>query len=44
MKLLVFKMESKALVQRLKGIMVEVNSHQSTLSADQVLKIKSWVL
>ena len=34
------KMESKALVQRLKGMGIEVNSHQSTLSADQVLKIK----
>ena len=34
------KMESKALVQRLKGMGIEVNSHQSTLSADQVLRIK----
>ena len=34
------KMESKALVQRLKEMGIDVNTHQSTLSADQVLRIK----
>ena len=34
------KMESKALVQRLKEMGIDVNTHQSTLSADQVLSIK----
>ena len=34
------KMESKALVQRLKVMGIDVNSHQSTLSADQVFRLK----
>ncbi|RYZ60445.1 MAG: translation initiation factor IF-2 [Proteobacteria bacterium] len=34
------KIESKLLVNKLKDLGIEVSSHQSTLSADQVLKIK----
>jgi len=34
------KVESKLLVNKLKDLGIEVSSHQSTLSADQVLKIK----
>lgn len=34
------KMESKALVSRLNELGVEVASHQSTLTADQILKVK----
>ena len=34
------KMESKMLVNRLKGIGIVVASHQSTLSSDQVVKTK----
>lgn len=34
------KIESKLLVNKLKDLGIEVSSHQSTLSADQVVKIK----